>query len=305
MAATVLPPTAAVPLSPADEVVLQWVRSYASAVRFAGSGVVGKLRGSAQPATHLLARVDNLALLPAVLTGPLPFDGAMVFAQGNTFTFTFAGTEFTIDNLVPAAFTAALAARSARATTNFATDGVTWDPLTQTISDPFHGTGVKSLKLVNPGTNMAAVFTTLLRSLAESDAANVELDASFTAYWRRIMARTSLTVAESAGILRELIRQLPEIADRRPAQDVRALLLTPMVKNTLWRQLRLVSATVVAQFAALRANTPATVSDAGVWLAILLAPQIKSGTAGLFAGGLAPEKRPRFLAAWEEAKKIN
>jgi hypothetical protein len=306
MAATVLSPTASVPLSPADEVVLQWVRSYASAVRFAGSGVVGKLRGSAQPTTHLLAQVDNLALLPAVLTGPLPFDGAMVFAQGNTFTFTFAGTEFAIENLVPAAFTAALAARASRsATTNFATDGVTWDPATHTLSDPFHGTGVPSLKLVNPGTNMAAVFTTMLRSLAESDAANVELDVSFTAYWRRVMARTGLTVAESAGVFRELIRRLPEIADRRPAQDVRTLLLTPMVKNTLWRHLRLVSSTVVAQFTTLRASTPATVSDAGVWLAILLAPQLRLGTAGVFAGGLAPEKRPRFLAAWEEAKKIN
>lgn len=306
LAATVLPPTASVPLSPADEVVLQWVRSYASAVRFVGSGVVGKLRGSAQPTTHLLAQVDNLALLPAVLTGHLPFDGARVFAKGNTFTFTFAGTEFTIENLVPAAFAAALAARASRsATTNFSTDGVTWNPATHTLSDPFHGTGVPSLKLVNPGTNMAAVFTTMLRSLAESDAANVGLDVSFNAYWSRVMARSSLTVAESAGILRELIRQLPELADRRTAAEIRALLLSPMVTSTLWRQLRLVSTAVVAQFAALRASAPATVSDAGVWLAVLLAPQLRLGTAGVFASGLAPEKQARFLAALAEASKIN
>lgn len=306
LAATVLPPTAAVPLSPADEVVLQWVRSYASAVRFAGSGVVGKLRGSQFPSTYLLAQVDNLALLPAVLTVRLPFEGVRVFAKGNTFTFTFAGTEFTIENLVPTAFAAALAARASRAaTTNFATDGVTWDPVTHAMSDPFHGTGVKSLKLINPGTNMAAVFETLLRSLAESDAANVELDASFQAYWKRVLARPSVTAAESAGILRELIQELPDLADRRSAAEIRSLLLTPLVKSTLWRHLRLVSATVVAQFATLRAGTPATVSDAGVWLAVLLAPQLRLGTAGIFMGGLAPEKQARFAAALAEAAKIN
>lgn len=305
-ASTSSQPRAALPLSAADKIVLQWVRSYASAVRFAGSGVVGKLRGTDQPATHLLAQVDNLVLLPGVLTGPLPFGGARVFAKGNTFTFTFADTEFTIENLLPAAFTAALAARAARSvTTNFATDGVTWDPATGTLADPFHGTGVTSLKLVNPGTNMAAVFTTLLRSLTESDTANVALDASFNAYWRRIMARTSLTVAESAGILRELVRQLPAIADRRTTQDVRSLLLTPMVKNTLWRQLKLLSAAVVAQFDVLRASTPSTVSDAGVWLAVLLAPQIRLGTAGVFGAALPPEKQGRFYAALAEAAKLS
>jgi hypothetical protein len=250
--------------------------------------------------------VDNLALLPAVLTRLLPFDGVLVFAKGNTFTFTFAGTEFTIENLVPAAFAAALAARSTRAaTTNFATDGVTWDPATQTLSDPFHGTGVQTLKLVNPGPEVVAVFTTLLRSLAESDAANVELDVSFAAYWRRAMGRTALTLAESEAICRELIQRLPEIADRRNASEVASLLLTPLVTGSLRRQLRLVASTVVAQFATLRVQTPAAVSDAGVWLAVLLAPQLRLGTAGIYAGGLAPQKQARFVAALAEASKIN
>jgi hypothetical protein len=296
--------TASVPLSAADELVLQWVRGYASAVRFAGSGVVGKLRGSEFPATHLLARIDHVALLPAALTGQLPFGGAKVFSHGDTFTFTFAGTEFTIENLLPDAFAAAVAARSARAATNLATDGVTWDPATHTLSDPFHATGVKTLKLVNPGANVVAVFATLLRSREESEAANIEVDVSFAAYWRRVLGRTSLTVAEAGGIGRGLIQQLPELAERRTADEIASLLLTPLVASSLRRALRLVAPAVVAQFASLRASTPATVSDAGVWLAILLAPQLRLGTAGVFASGLEPEKQGRFYAAVVEAAEI-
>jgi hypothetical protein len=296
--------TASVPLSAADELVLQWVRSYASGVRLAGSGIVGKLRGSEFPATHLLARVDNVALLPAVLTGPLPFDGAKVYSQGDTFTFTFAGTEFTIENLLPDAFAKALAARSARAGTNFATDGVLWDPATHALSDPFHATGVKTLKLINPGTDVVAVFATLLRSLAESDAANVQFDASFTAYWRRAMGRTSLTVAETALILRELVQRLPELADRRCSNDIASLLLTPLVTSGLRRQARLVAPAIVAQFASLRASTSPEISDAGIWLALLLGPQLRLGTAGALAGGLEPEKQGRFYAALTEAEQL-
>jgi hypothetical protein len=291
-------------LSLTDQIVLSWVRAYASAVRLAGSSVVGKLRGTNFPATHLLARTENPALCSAELTDRLALEGVKVYAQGNALKFTLQETEYTIEMLVPAAFVAALAARGARATTNLATDGVTWDPATRTLSDPFHGTGVKTLKLVNPGADGVAIFVTLLRSLAEADAANVQPDVSFTAYGRRVLSRTVLVPAEAAAISRALIQRLPEIADRRPPAEVAALLQTTLVASSLALDLRLVASAVVAQFSVLRAQVPATVSDAGVWLAVLLAPQLGLGTAGVFAGGLAPEKQQRFLAALGEAKSI-
>jgi hypothetical protein len=296
--------TASVPLSLADQTVLSWVRPYASAVRIVGSSVVGKLRGSEFPATHILARIENVALLAADLTDRLGLEGVTAYAHGNSLRFTFAETDYTIEILLPAAFTAALAARSARTATNFATDGVTWDPATGALTDPFHATGVKTLKLVNPGANVVAIFATLLRSLAESDTANVKFDVSFTAYWRRAMSRTALSVTDSAAICRELIQRLPELADRRTSADIAALLVTPLVTSSLRRQLRLVAPALVAQFTTLRAATPPGVSNAAVWLAILLAPQLRLGTAGAFAGKLEPEQQARFFAAVAEATQI-
>ena len=117
-------------------------------------------------------------------------------------------------------------------------------------------------------------------------------------------AAPSVTAADSAALSREFIQNVPEIADRRGVDQIVSLLRTTLVSIILRRQSGLDVPTVVAQIYALRASTPATVSDAGVCLAVLLAPQLRLGTAGVFMGGLAPEKQARFVAALAEATKI-
>ena len=296
--------TVRLPLSTADQTVLRWVRSYASAVRLVGSGVLGKMRDSSQAKIHILAEVEDLSLLRGTLASRLPYGDALIHTEGNTFSIDFSGTSFTIEYLLPDAFDAALAARRSRATTVFATDSLMWDPSSNGLEDPFGAAHGNSLKLIHPGVGAAAVFATMLRSYSEADSANLDFDVSFRAYRQRAMSLSGAGGGSAEAIVDELIRRLPELADTRTTQEVVSILSSHLVSSSLHRHLGIVARVVTSQFAGLRPHTPASISDAAIWLALIMAPQIRLGTATAWAAELEPSRRARFVAALTEAQAL-
>lgn len=75
------------------------------------------------------------------------------------------------------------------------------------------------------------------------------------------------------------LRQLATLADKVTPSQMQAILRSRAVATALHKVLGIDVSGVIAQFESLRASTGADVSNAALWLALLLAPEIGSETA--------------------------
>jgi hypothetical protein len=295
--------TRAVPLSDADQSVLAWVKGYATDVRLAGVGIIGKLRRSRRARTHILAEVPSAATLQAALSGALPFGPISLFTSGNAVTFTLDGTEFTIDNFLGDDFAAALDALLTRAGVTFATDGLTWDPDTNDLSDPFRAFGA-AIKLVNPGIGLDALFAVALRGYNEAKAANLGFDVSFSAFRHRVFSARGARTAFSGAVARQFVEQLPDLTELLNGDQLAAIIGSPLVAGVLFKELGIQVGPLVAEFKQLRAFNVIDISDAALWLSQLLQDQIDSGTADAWGANLNHFRQTRFRAALAQARQV-
>ncbi len=295
--------TAEVPLSAADQTVLDWVLTYAAEVRLVGAGVLGKLRGSERRRTRILASIPAFATLDAALEGILPFGEEQLFANGNTLTLELDGTEFTIINLLGPDFEAKLGALLKRVV-NFATDALTWDPATGELTDPFGATVTEALKIVNPGGNLAELFATLLRGITEAEVAKLEPGPSYKAFRRRVLGVANARPAIRQQITRRLLAALPDISEILSDSAVAALLASPLLTGGLRSILGLQPSQLFAQFASLHMAQSHTAAgaDSGLWLALLLAKPLAHGTADAWYSGQDRFEHARFRRALAAAR---
>jgi hypothetical protein len=295
--------TRVVPLSATDQSVLAWVRGYATNVRLAGASVLGKLRKSKRLRTHIIADIPSGDALQAALSGVLPFGPISLYTSGNTVSFTLDGTDFTIDNLLTDDFTAALTALLTRAGVTFATDGLTWDPTTNDLSDPF-GALAAVLKLVNPGVGLQAVFDTVLKSWDEANIANVGFDVSFRAYRQRIFNLRSARSPLATDLGQQFAEELPGLTDLLTTGQLALVLGTPLIAGALLKAFGVRIGPLLAEFKLLRELNGTDLSDAGILLSQLLQQQIDLGTADGLGSGLDRFNQLRFRAALGEARRV-
>lgn len=283
--------------------MLAWVRGYATEVRLAGASVLGKLRKSKRLRTRIIAAIPSGDALQAALGGALPFGPISLYTSGNTVSFTLDGTDFTIDNLLPDDFTAALAALLTRAGVTFATDGLTWDPTTSDLSDPF-GALSAVLKLVNPGIGLQSLFDTVLKSWDEANIANVTFDVSFRAFRQRIFSLRSARSPLAADLGQQLAEELPGLTDLLTLPQLVLVLDTPLIAGVLLKAFGVRIGPLLAEFKLLRALNGTDFSDAAILLAQLLQDQINLGTADVLGAGLDRFGQLRFRAALAQARQI-
>jgi hypothetical protein len=292
-----------VPLTDTDQAVIDWVKTFATQVRLKGVSVLGKIRQTKRHRTHILAEVPTADDLNAALTGVLPFN-VTLYASGDTITFTLDGTEFTIDAVLPADFQARLDSLLTRLGVTFAADGITWNPDTLDLTDPFGATVTDVLKLIFPGTGLSALFDTLLEGLSQADEANLGLGASFKGFRHRVMNIAGRRSAASAEIAQKFVGALPDLTENLTVNGLIALLTSPLIAGVLGKELGVQVGQIIAEFKLLRLLNDVDISDAAVFLSSLLQNAIDLGTADSFGASLSVLKRQRFKRALAQARRV-
>lgn len=276
-AAAALPKTtrvldAALPLDPAVLAVLKFAASYSGDARLVGAGVFAAVRGMRPHGVRVLVEAADLARFETALAG-LPFSGA--YAQANGLSFTLDGIEFTLENLLPASFAQALAQLYASKHTAFAHDALSYQPATRQLSDPFAAAKGAVLKLVNRTLAGAPALDAALRGIVDAQDLGLTQGADFAAWLRRVLQM--LTRDSAAGVTAEtFLRQLATLADRVPPAQMQSILRSRAVATALHKVFGIDVPGVIAQFDRLRVSTGAGVSNAALWLALLLAPEVGS-----------------------------
>ncbi len=262
------------PLWVGDESVFAFLRSYSANFRIIGASVLGRIRASRVRDLHLIVEVGDLGEMQAALA-IAPFAG--IYAHDNTLTFTLANADVTIENLLPEAFAARLAAMARRSGNAFAHDALAYDPQTRELSDPFNGR-VGALKIVNKTFGGPAALEVALRGIVEALDLGIPQGTDF-ALWKSRILQMIAKSADAQKLSATFLQQLAGLADQLPPLGVARILRTRLVVTALKQVFQLQIEGVITAFQNLRAAATADTTDAALWLAALLSPEIEGNAA--------------------------
>ena len=264
---------AALPLGAGEAALLGFVSQYSSRVRLVGLGVLLKLRGAETREAHLLVEVSDSAAFDAALAGPTPFGGA--YSAGNILSFVRDGIEFTVENLPPAAFAQRLTELAALKRIAFAHDALIYDPAAWQLVDPFGAQQSAMLKLVNPTIAGGAALGVAVRGRIESGRLGMKQGSVF-ANWQTRNLALGANARTAQALVETFLGKLATIAERTTPDAIQALLRSRALSSALLRVLGVKVAEVIAEFDRRRGALSGEFSNAALWLALLLGPEIES-----------------------------
>lgn len=259
-----------------EQEVLDFTQPYASQVRLIGRGVLEKLRGHAPKSAHFLVSVSDPATLQTALSGQIPFTNA--FSSGNTLSGVSGGTELILENVLPEVFASRTVALARAASNVFGYDGLTYNPATQQVIDPFGAATASTANLVNPTLHGPAALDAAIRGIVDRQILGMAPHAGLSRWQvRTLAAPTPASAAQiTAGIF---FQQLASLADSLPISTTVAVLKSKAVASALKQVFGTNAASVATQFQHLRPAFGSTTSNAALWLALLLGPELESNLA--------------------------
>jgi len=235
--------------------------------------VLAKKRGLVPRALNILAEVADPGAMQSAMSSPTLFPGT--YGQANAVFFTLNDVNYTLENLVPDAFAARLTGLGVKKNLAFAHDALSYDPSTSQLSDPFHAVADGALKVVNKTFGGAAALDTVLRGTSEAHDLGLKEGADFTAWSGRIL-RAITGIPASGATAATYLGQVASLADKLTTAKMEALLRSRAVDTALRQVFGINVAAVIAQFKSQRAQLDGSVSNATLWLAILLGPEVQS-----------------------------
>lgn len=256
-------------LTPTEEALLAFVKTYAGSVRFIGAGVLAKLRGGATREAHWLVEVKDAA----VLAGKTPFGGS--YSEGNTLCFERDGIEFSIENLLPEAFAQRLTEVVTIKTIAFAHDALTYDPETQIVTDPFGAEKSRTVKLVNTTLAGGAAIGTAMRGRFQASRLGIGPDGKFSTWQSRNFGLQSSTRTAQA-VAEAFLGKIATLANSLTPAAMKTLLRSRAVSTSLKSIFGLKVATAIADYDRRRRAISGEFSNAALWLSVLLGPEIES-----------------------------
>ena len=300
-------------MSGSDRALLRLLQAYSGDVYFWGGNVFARATGLAREsgATHLLVLVKDYPALYGFLGSSTLKSLGKVFASGNTLSFTFHGTPYSITNNSPAEFGGIVAGmsgptvRDAETLAVFAHQNVLYHPATDTVIDPYLALKKRSVELVRtPAGGLKSQFETLVQGWLEAKKSGLPLGKSFDEFQSALLA--SETTPQAADrIARAWMENIAALAAVYDVASLRPLLLSPLVSSSLQSIFHLDAEAAADEVQKLRAAQPATeVSDASIWLAVLLAPEIKDGTASEWTGNDDDDDDAASQAALAVARQL-
>ncbi len=259
------------PINDAEQSLLNFIATYGGSARLAGAGILEKLRYGGAKRLNFFVELDDLAQFEAAVAR-FPFTGA--YARGSTLAFSAGGTEFTLENLPSRTFDERRAKLIRARYIAFAHDALTYDPATRRLSDPFHATKSKTVRSVNRSFGAIDGLKVVLRGYVEAEQLGMRLGADFQR-WEARLLKLMARDKDAAAIASIFLNQLATTAEFLPTETIQNFLRSRSVKSALSITLGLDTEVAIAAFDARRAIEPGSVSNAAIWLSILLDAELR------------------------------
>ena len=287
-------------LTKGDRRLFRLVSTYGSDVYFWGSGVFARATGiqSATGTINLLVRVDDFLRLADFLRSDAVKVLGVMRSDGNTLSFTYQGTAYTVTNADGASFASAVSgggvargrlADGSTAGALFTYQTLLYHPATSTVVDPHLSLGKHRIDLAQtPEGDLKMQVQTVMQGWLESRRLGWKVGKSFTAFQDELLG--SQPVANAArSVVSALVENIATLSSVYSVDELRPLLLSPLVSGSLESEFGLDAEQALDRVTSLRAKVSAAdYPDAALWLATLLLTPIKNGTEvewlGLVAG---------------------
>jgi hypothetical protein len=259
------------PLRDGDGSVFDFVKKYSSNFRVVGASVLGRIRTSGLRTLHIIAEVADLSQMQGALANA-PF--SEIFSHDNTLSFVTGEIDVTIENLLPDVFAARLASMLKRGGNAFAHDALAYNPETQQLSDPFHAR-VGGLRIVNKTFGGPAALNVVLRGTLEASQMGLQQSEAFI-QWKRSVLRLFARSDDAQKLVELFLQQLSTFAEKLPTQNIEKILKSHLVASAFKQVFGVDVVEIIAEFAAMRPTLDAEFSNAALWIALLLKPEIES-----------------------------
>jgi len=263
------------PISDTEQTLLNFIAQYGGRARLAGAGILEKLRSGESKRLNVFVEVDDLASFESALA-QFPFTGA--YATGSTLAFSAGGTEFVLENLPTRTFDERRAMLIRARYIAFAHDALTYDPASRRLSDPFNATKSKTVRSVNRSFGAIDGLKVILRGYVEAEQLGLRLGADFHR-WEARLLKLMARDKDAAAIASTFLNQLATAAEFLPTETIQKFLRSRSVKSALSKTLGLDTEVAIGAFDARRATEPGSVSNAAIWLSILLDAELREEAA--------------------------
>src|SRR4051812_14467385 len=278
--------------------LLDFVSSYSAVVRMTGASVLGHFRPESGSGLRLLVQVtDFVKLAEAHLRAPTK----QFSTNGNSMSVVAQGSGHVIENLSATEFAARLNALGSKENIVFAHDALSYDPIAKQLDDPLGALTSNELKLINRPAKTPEALAVAMRGTGDARAAGVPEGADF-ANWKAQLVKPTATAKAAYPIAASFVRQLPAFAVLAGSDDVKSAVTTPLISSVIKPALGLTAKQTIAEFDRVREIFGQSYSDAGVWLYVVLAKQVKKDTRGWIDAALLEDVHWR--EAFDTASKI-
>ena len=292
------------PINETEQALLDFIATYGGSARLAGAGLLEKLRYGGAKRLNIIVELDDLANFAAALA-QFPVPGA--YANGSILAFSAGGTEFTLENLPTQTFGERRAKLSHARYIAFAHDALNYDPATRRLSDPFDAAKSRTVRSVNRSFGAIDGLKVVLRGYVEAEQLGMSLGADFHR-WETRLLKLMARDKDAAGIASIFLNQLATAAEFLPTETIQSFLRSSSVKSAISKTLGLDTDIAIAAFDARRATEPGSVSNAALWLSILLDAELREEAAtGVLTSTLENGTRFEILrshAALAQAREL-
>ena len=289
-------------LDAADETALQFVGKYSGNVLMYGGSVAAKLAGEVPANANILAQIGDLAQMNTILSSPKESGIPSVFVNGNTASFTVGGRSYDVENLLPDQFVSRLGDLQSGRNVTFAHDAITLRPVNGTHADPLRSG--RALRLMIKDGNLTNALQDVFEGLVQTHQFGLSPDARFGIYKAAVLGANASDPERATTAATIFIKYLTALSDAVHANGVTTLLKSRLLTTAFVTELSVKTSGVVSDFRILRARLDSKYSDAAIWLAIILAPEIGAGTSDEWIQNDSYARAVAARAALQQAKAI-
>lgn len=278
--------------------LLDFVSTYSSTVRMTGASVLGHFQPESNCGLRVLVQVEDFTKAASALL-QTPFQ--KFYAKENSISFVAQNAGHVIENLSAVDFARRMAQLSGKDNAIFAHDALSYDPIARQLDDPLNALGANELRLLSRPTKTPEALGLAMRGTGDAKSAGIPEGADF-ATWKAQLVRSQATSKAAYPIAAAFVRGLPAFAARSGSDDVKSALATALISSAMKPALGMTAKQVIGEFDRVRAIFGQSYSDAGVWLYVVLAKQVKKDTRGWIDAALLEDVHWR--EAFDTASKI-
>lgn len=250
----------AIPLAAQDQVVLDWLRDFATQVRLVGSSVLARLRGDTKAPAHWVVAVSRLGVLPEVL-GTANFAG--LYTSGSTAFFTVGGCEVSVEILPLEDFPARLK-NLGRGGVGYDYETLSYDPIAGQLTDPLRSRGMRGMRVTRTTRDVAASFAQMLDGLISSRQLDLERSDAFRRLRSRVLSYSGANPDVADAVCTALIERFVTWVSTAPVEEIAVVLTSRLVAGSLRTTFGIEARSAVAAVKASLAGDSAPNPDAWV-----------------------------------------